>query len=286
MGDYGGGVRQLGSNERHFEPLNLDTEHESRAFIFGKYNVNAPFFAENGEQNSVDHDALVAWRWRGAKLTVGGRFYFQTLSDRDIEVGGRVERSVYGGEITSSYSFGDKTSAELNLYNRSYDYVAQLSWQEWMAEGWLNYQVRPKTKISFGTRLGLARVQSSPTPTFEQVIGRAAWFPSAKRGFLCDGGVKWRQFGGGTGDGVFGVFNASATYAPLDGTQMAIRAYRRNSASVIQSGENVTATGISALVRQRFLQRYFLAIECGGEFSDYRTRGVGGGFGRQDETTY
>ena len=285
-GDYGGEIRQLGSYEHRFEPLNLDSENAPKNFIFGKYNLNASFFANNSGQNSVDHAALISGRWVGPKLTIGARFYFQTLSDVDVEVGNRIDRTVYGGELTSSYSLGGKTSLEVNLYNRSYDYAKQLDWQEWIVEGWLNYQVKPKTKVSFGTRLGLTKVESSPTQFFEQLVGRIAYFPSAKLGFSLDGGLEWRQFGAGGGDDVFGVFNFSGTFAPFDGTQIAVNAYRRNSASVLLSGENITAAGISARIQQRFLQRYYLALESGCEHSEYRIRRADGGSGREDETIY
>lgn len=285
-GDYGREVRQLGNYEPYFEPMNLRTENIPNTFVFGRYNVNASFFANNSDQNSVDHDALIAARWEGAKLTVAGRFYFQTLSDRDIEVGNRVDRTVYGGEIKSSYSFSDKTSLELNLYNHSYDYAKQLDWQEWIVEDWFSYLILPKTRVSIGTRLGLTKVESSPTQTFEQLVGRVAYFPAAKLGLSFDGGVEWRQFGGGGGDEVFGVFNFAATYAPRDGTLVALKGYRRNSASVVQSDDNITATGFSAVVQQRFLQRYYLALEGGFENSVYRSKRTGTGSSREDDTTY
>lgn len=285
-GDYGGEVRQLGSYERHFEPLDLDPENLPKAFVFGKYNLDASFFANNSDQNAVDHNALIAARWEGAKLTIAGRFYFQTLSDRDIEVGNRVDRAVYGAEITSNYAFSGKTSFELNFYNRSYDYAKQLDWQEWMFEGWMNYQVLPKTKVSIGTRLGLVNVESSPTQTFEQLVGRVAYTPGAKLGFSLDGGVEWRQFGSGGGDDVFAVFNLSGTYVPFDGTKIAVAAYRKNSASVVTNGANITTTGVKAVIQQRFLQRYFFSLEAGYEDSSYRSRGIGLGSDRSDETTY
>ncbi len=285
-GDYGGEIRHLGSYGQHFEPLDLEPDNLPKNFTFGRYNLNATFFARNSDQNVVNHDAMIAGRWEGGKLTLGTRFYLQTLSDLDIEVGGRVNRTVYGGEITSNYSLTGKTSLELNLYNRSYDYSRQLSWQEWMVEDWVDYQIRPKTKLSFGTRLGIVGVQSSPTQTFEQLVGRVAYAANAKLGFSLDGGVEWRQFGAGGGDEVFGVFNLSATYTPFDGTLLSVNAHRRNSPSVVLSGDNIIATGVSALVRQRFQQRYLFTVEGGYENSVYQSRIAGAGRGREDNTTY
>ncbi len=285
-GDYGDEVRQLGDYERHFEPFDLDPDGRPKTFFFGRYNINASFFTENTGQNSVDHDVLLAGRVEAAKLTVGGRLYFQTLSDRDIEVGNRVSRTIYGGEITSKYAVSGKTSLELNVYNRSFDYAKQLDWQEWVVEDWINYEVLPKTKVSLGSRLGLVNVESSPTQTFEQLVGRVSYAPSAKLGFNLDGGIEWRQFGRGGGDEVFGVFSFAGTYAIFDGTQLAIKAYRNNSASIVESDANITATGVSAVIRQRFLQRYFLSIEGGYEVSDYQARFASLLGDRRDETIY
>ena len=81
-----------------------------------------------------------------------------------------------------------------------------------MAENWFTYQIAPKTKVSLGSRLGLVNVESSPTQTFEQLVGRVTYAPGAKLGFNADGGVEWRQFGRGRGGDVFGVFNFSGTF--------------------------------------------------------------------------
>ena len=286
LGDYDGEIRQLGSYEHHFEPLELDPDDLAKNFIFARYNVNAFFYDKNTDQNSVNHDALISGRWEGAKLTIGARFYYQTLSDIDIEVGNRVDRTVYGGELSSKYSFGGKTSIEFNLSNQSYDYAKQLSWHQWMVEDWLNYQVLPKTKVSLGTRFGSVNVEYYPTQTFEQLVGRVDYFPSPKVGFSLNGGVEWRQLGGAGADAVIGVFNFTGTYLPFDGTLMAVTAYRRNTASILLSDANITATGFSILVRQRFLQRYFFAVEGGYEDADYRSRQAGAGSDRQDRTTY
>ena len=243
-GDFGGEIQRLGGSRRTFDALDLAPDTDPKNFIFARYNLNASFFAKNDDQNSVDHDALISARWEGAKLTLGVRFYFQTLSDLNIEVGSRVDRKIYGADVSATYAFTGKTSAEVNLRNRNFDYPQQVSWREWMVEGWGNYQLAPKVKVSFGTRLGLVKVESAPMQTFEQLVGRLAYSPSSKLGFNLDGGVEWRQYGQSAGDEVFGVFNFSGTYQPFDGTQLAVNAYRRNSASVLLSDENITATGL------------------------------------------
>jgi hypothetical protein len=285
-GDYAGEVRQLGTYGQHFKPLEIEADNLPKNFIFGKYNLNAMIFAKNGVQDSVNSDALIAGRWEGGKLTVGARFYFQTITDLDVEVGGRAHRTVYGGEIRTNYTLSGKTSVEINLYNRSQDYSQQLSWQEWSEEDWFTYQIAPKTRVSLGSRLGFVNVESSPTQTFEQLVGRVAFMPGGKVGFNADGGVEWRQFGRGEGSEVFGVFNFSGSYTPFDGTLLTLSAYRRNSPSAVQSNENITATGFSAQLRQRFFQRYYLTIEGGCENANYQSRGALAGTVREDGTTY
>lgn len=284
-GNFRTEVRQLGPSDRYFEPLNLTVEDVPKNFIFGQYYATASFFAENSDENAVDHDALIAGRWEGGKLTLGLRLRFQTLSGPDIDVGDRAQRTLYGGEITSNYAVSEKTSLEVNVYNRSYDYDDQLDWSEWMVEDWVNYQIFPKTKISLGTRLGVAVVESQSNQTFEQLVARVVYLPTVKLGFSLDGGVEWRQYGSGSDD-VFNVFNFSATYTPFDGTQLSANSYRRNSASVSLADENITATGVSARARQRILQRYYLALEGGYQDAAYASTGTAEASGRDDETTY
>lgn len=285
-GDYGKEVRQLGGFDHYFEPLNLEIEDVPQSFMFAKYQANASFFSENSDENAVDHDVLIAGRWEVSKLLLGLRLSFQTLSGPDIDVGDRAQRSVYGGVFTSSYAVSDKTSLELNVYNRSYDYDDQLDWSEWIVEDWVNYQILPKTKISLGTRFGTAIIESESDQTFEQLVARLAYYPSTKLGISIDGGVEWRQFGDDGDDDLFSVFNFAATYSPFDGTQFSANAFRRNSASVSIGNENITATGISARAQQRFLQRYFLSVEGGFQNSEYRSTISGGATGREDDTTY
>jgi hypothetical protein len=285
-GDYAAEVRQLGEFEHHFEPLNLDLEDNPQSFLFAKYVANAAFFMDHSSENAVDHDALVAGRWESSKLTLGLRLRFQTLSGTDIDVGNRVKRKVYGGVITSLYTLTEKTSLELNIYNNTYDYQNQLDWSEWILEDWANYQILPKTKISLGTRLGTSEIKSGSTQTFEQLVGRVTYFASSKLGLSLDGGVEWRQYGDGGGDDLFSVFNLAATYAPFDGTQLSGNAFRRNSASVSLVNENITTTGFSARVRQRFLHRFYFGVEGGYQNSEYRSIVTGGTAGRTDDTVF
>lgn len=285
-GDYSDEVRQLGGFERYFVPLNLEVENTRQTFVFAKYSATASFFMENGDEDAVDHDVLLAGRWESGKLTLGTRLRFQTLSDPDIDVGDRAQRTVYGGEITSSYAVSEKTSVELNVFNRSYDFDEQLDWSEWILEDWFNYQILPKTKVALGTRLGLADVQEAATQTFEQLVARVIYYPGAKLGLSLDGGVEWRQFGDDGGDDVFSVFNFTASYQPFDGTELSLSAFRRNSSSVSIADEIITATGISARAQQRFFQRYYLTLEGGYQDSDYRSTRTGDAAGRDDQTTY
>lgn len=285
-GDYSAEIRQLGEFEHYFEALNLETDDNPQSFLFAKYVANAAFFVDHGSEDALDHDALLAGRWEMAKLTLGLRLHYQTLSGTDIDVGDRVKRKIYSGAITSLYHLSDKVSLELNVYNSTYDYQNQVDYSEWTLEDWANYQILPKTKISLGTRLGTVDIKTGTTETYEQLVARIAYYASSKLGFSLDGGVEWRQYGDGGGDDLFTVFNFAATYSPFDGTQISGNAFRRNSASVSLINENITSTGLSARLRQRFLHRFYFTVEGGYQNSEYHSIQTGNTAGRNDDRVY
>jgi hypothetical protein len=285
-GDYAAEIRQLGEFEHYFEPLDLEQDGQPQSFIFGRYALNASFFTDHSDQDSVDHDALIAGRWEASKLILGFRLSFQTLSGTNIDVGNRVDRTVYGGAITSLYELTEKTSLELNVYNNTNNYDGGIDWSEWVLEDWVNYQVLPKTRISLGTRLGTTDVEGASTQTFEQLVARVSYYATSKLALSLDGGVEWRQFGDDGDDDLFTVFNFTSTYAPFDGTQISANAFRRNSASVSLVNENITSTGVAARVRQRFLHRFFLSVEGGYQNSEYQSVVTGDTSARDDDTVY
>lgn len=285
-GDYEAEVRQLGEFEHRFEALDLNFQESPQSFFFAKYAGSASFFVENSGEDSFDHDALVAGRFESTKLTLGLRLRFQTLSGADIDIGDRVDRTVFTAAVTSSYKFSEKTSFDLNFYNTTQDYTAQIDWTEWMAETWLNYQIFPKTRISVGTRFGFTDIKEGSSQTFEQAVARISYYATSKLAFNVDGGVEWRQDDAGGGDELFTVFGATAAYAPFDGTVISLNGFRRNTASASLINETITATGVNARVRQRFLQRVYLTLEGGFQNSKYGSALVVDGPRREDDTVY
>jgi len=285
-GDYASEVRRAGQVESYFEPSSLDGGGLPSSFVFGRYIADASFFVDNSDQNSVDHDALAAGRWQGGKLTIGLRLRFQTLSGISLDVGGRVDRKLYSGALTSTYLVSEKVSLELNVYDTTSDYDTQVDSSEWMVEGWMNYQLRQKTRLSVGTRVGLTDFEGGSQQTFEQLVGRITYRASEKLSLNLDGGVEWRQFDDPGSDEVFGVFNADATYRPFDGTTFSLNAFRKNSSAASRNNENITATGGAARVSQRFLQRFRVGIEGGYQTFDYSAAGREDGDRREDQNAF
>ncbi len=285
-GDYSNEVRRLGEFERYFEPLSLEDDNTPKSYLFGSYVANASFYAENSGENALDHDAQLVGRWEASKLTLGTRLRFQTLSGTDLDVGDRTKRNVGAGTISSSYLLSEKTSFELNLSGASNVFEDGVDSTEIAAESYINYRLRPKTRLSLGGKFGTVDVKNGARQTYEQALGRISYYASSKLAVSGSGGVEWRQYDSNSPDDLFTVFDVAASYAPFDGTVMAMSAYRRNSASVSLINENVTNTGLAVRFRQRFFQRFFLVLDGGyqkAEYESIQSQIVGG---REDDIVY
>jgi len=279
-GDYTSEVNLLTDTEQYLNAT--PDQDEPQSYIFGRYNPNAVLFAENSDINALEHDALVAGRWVGRRMLVGFRLGYQKLANATIDVGDRVNREITTARLNTQYSLSEKTSIELNLLGTINKFPSQLSWEEIVTESWLNYRLFPKTQVAMGMRLGTLEVDGSDRQFYEQLLTRVAYNASSKLAVSADGGLEWRQYGSAGDDRLFGVFSLGAQYAPFDGTNLSLRAFRRNSATVSLENETVTGTGVYARVTQRFLQRLRFLLEGGYETGNYTANPGGFSVGRVD----
>jgi hypothetical protein len=153
---------------------------------------------------------------------------------------------------------------------------------ETILEDWINYQWTPKTLVSLGGRVGFLEQQTSPSQTYEQLVVRAMYRPSGKLVVSIDGGTEFRQVKNGDGTNLYSVFSFGASYQPFGGTTISAQAFRRNSASVTTPDENITSTGISARLKQRFFQRFYFGLEGNYRYSEYISSATGAASGRTD----
>ena len=293
-GNYEKEVKALGEFQHYFEAPDFELDTELKNFVFAKYAPSVLLFSRLQGENAFDQDALVAGRWEFAKLTLGARVRYQTLTGSDFDTNSRTNRQILTAAINTAYDFSEKTSLEFNATNDTVTYKSgqgsgsrQVSqtlqdYTETILEDWVNYQWMPKTLVSLGGRVGFLELQTSPSQTYEQLLARTVFRASGKLVISIDGGTEFRQVKNGNSANLNSVFSFGASYQPFGGTTISATAFRRNSASVITPDENITSTGISARLKQRFFQRFYLGLEGSYRYSEYVSSATGAASGRKD----
>ena len=251
-----------------------DTLNRKENFVLFDYDANAMFFAENRDQNSLDHDAALRAQWHGSSLTLGGFLRFRSLTDVNVEIGDRLKRNVYEAGVYGRYELSDRTRLGSELSATKADYDRGHDYREFISRSFIDHDVGPRTTIGVGVTLGRLKVQGSGLQTYEQLLARAKYSAAAKLSFAVSGGVELRQLPGGDSQ-VTPVFNAQAAYTPYELLKFRFDTYRRVQPSIATAGQNTVVTGVSAGAEYRFLQRWQASVAAGYEHAQYERSGHG-----------
>lgn len=271
----GWGAVRRDSNEytgyfRHADTPNLEIDQpEEGNFVLANIFVNQTYFVDHSSQNSLNPDASIAAEWRFEKILFGAHIRYLSLSDLDIDVGGRVLRDVLSAKVTSQYSVSDKTSVEVNFSSSATNYQNgnSLNSTEYSNQNWLDYQLTGKIQTGVGLTLGSVNVENSPNQTFEQVLVRASYLATGKLAINATGGFEVRQIQ--DGNRVEPVFTLGATYSPTDQTSVRLEAFRQVFSSGTRFGEDILTTGVVARIRQRLLEKFYLTLAGGYQHGQY-----------------
>src|SRR6266581_3502699 len=148
----------------------------------------------------------------------------------------------------------------------------------------VNYRYSEKIVIGVGSTGGVDFVDNpNPDQTFEQANVRASYQATGKIAFNFSGGVEFRQFENNSrSEYISPVFELSATYQPFDGTSVTLAGSRRTFNSGVLAGQDFAGTTITASLRQRLLQRFYVGVSGGYQNSDYFSTVSGVAANRQD----
>lgn len=281
-GDYRSHVKPQDEFDHIYEIKPWEVGEEKTNYFFASYTANWTSFVHHPSENALDHDLLVDSQWQFQKLTLGVKSRFQTLDSPDIDVGDRVHRAIFTESVDGNYWISDKTSVDVKLNDSYRDYRDQLDSNEFVDENWLNYQLFPKTNVGVGATFGYLTVQDSPSQTYEQLQLGVTWFPTDKFSVRANGGIEYRQTHSTSGNRLGGVFGLGASYLPFDGTEIGLDAYRRTENSAVFPGDNFTATGISARIKQRLFQRLYGTL-LGGYISSIYDDVPGSRFAKRED---
>jgi len=226
-------------------------------------------FAETSSQNAFDHDARFDARWEREKLTLGAGVRFESKSEANADIGGRVKRQTLSAEVTSAYQMSPKTALEVAFYAIQNDPEDFVRTTEWRGEMGLDYALTPMIRLGLGGAVGRVYSEGGSDAVFERIFARAAYSLSEKFEAVFRGGVEFRQSDGYSGDRTNPIFELSALWRPTANTTVALEGFRKVETSSFLPDQDFTRTGFGLAIRQTIRGGMHLSVEGGGYLADY-----------------
>ena len=226
-------------------------------------------FTTRSRNNAIDHDGRFLAEWRPGKWSAAIEQLYQNYSGPVLDVGNRVNRSIYTTGISFTYELSPKTFLELNGTQIITDYDLARSFNEWTVGAFADYALTPKIKVGAGINAGWLDVQNAVNQKFQQGLVRAVYSMTEKVDFRGSAGVEIREYQSGQANRINGVFSIGGSYKPLQFTQVLLDAYRRDQNSIVLTDQNYTTTGFGLGVRQAFLVNYAASLTGGYDLLDY-----------------
>lgn len=226
-------------------------------------------FVKTSSQNAFDQDARFDAGWQLGRLTLGAGTHFESKSEADIDVGGRVRRTKIGSEVTARYALSGRTNVEANFYNEVIDREGFIRTIEWRNENYLEYAVTPLMNAAIGVAVGRVEVEDSEDQVFERILGRADYEMTGKMRLHVRGGVEFRQSDGIPGDRVDPVGDVAVRYSISEGTLIVLDGFRRVQPSASQPEELITATGATLRFERSLSTGLLFSVEGGYTNADY-----------------
>ncbi len=253
-------------------------------FLILDYTAILLGFVKTPAQNAFDQDALFDVRWCLEKLTLGAGTHFQSKSEPDIDVGGRVRRKTLTSKVTASYQLTDRAALEVNWDHELNDPEGFIRTVEWRQEAYLGYQWTPLVRASLGAAVGRVEVEDSAAQVFERILGRLDYESAAKLSLRLRGGVEFRQSDGALGDRMDPVFDLAVRYALAEATLLVLEGFRRVEPAASQPDETYTATGVALRFERTLLAGLHCSVEGGYANAEYTA--APGGESRHDDLFY
>jgi hypothetical protein len=281
-GDYRAELPRLGQFAHEYE-IPVD-DLTAQRYLYITYDPTIQRFADHSSQDAVDENLFIAGSYQVSKVVVQGSFQYQTLSNADIDVGDRVDRTLYSGTLSGLFTVDTKTSVESDLVINSteYDQFYQSS-VDVSDSNYLDYQLAPKTNIAVGFDVGYLMPQLSANQFYQQLLGRVRWAASDKLYASLTAGVEFREANGGTSK-VDAVFDGSLNYAPFDGTRFLFAAKRAANPASDELGQDIVITSVTFGVQQRLFGRVYASASAVYGNADYQQFSSGSGINRSDDT--
>ncbi len=252
---------------RFDEPMNVEDE---RSLVMLIYAPTAAFFVDHGSENSLNHDGSLVLQRHFSRLDISFISRYQTLSNADLDLGTRVDRTFIDTFLRATYKISDKSSVESRFQNEIHDYDVGSSSVTWQNENFWDYRLKPKTHLGFGAAFGRLEYQRGDSQVFERALARVLYSATQKISLKAKVGLDFRQFDSGK-DTLDPIFTLGATYLPFNGTTISLEGSRDVESTAQNSRANVKRTNVSINLSQRFHQFVYLMLAAGYTNAVYET---------------
>jgi hypothetical protein len=250
-----------------------DADAPNANYLSAFYQPTFLLYAHNTGENTVEQNVNVAYAYSFTKLRLGLQQQYQKLADATVDANDIVKRSIYTTTATADYDYNDRLSFHLigTQTITNYDDQFRPDTNEWTINTYFLYEITPKLKLGFGPMVGFLDEQYAPNQTYEQLLAHLQYQATGKITISLSLGGEDRQYqGNGPGDELTPVFDLRGDYQMSDATSFYIDGHAETYASATQTDQNYEDEAIQGGVRQRFLQKFFLAVSGGYDHSDYR----------------
>lgn len=218
--------------------------------------------------------------------------YVASLTDQtQIETATQTLQNTHLVTASGIYNYQARLSLELSGAMDARLAQSFVDYYTFSTLEWLNYRVTERTALGLGLGGGYNLVKPGPDWAFEQVQGRIVWLPGEKLTVQLGGGVQFMQFDGTdrtgatnaiAGTEIFPIFAAAAAYRAFEQTTFSLSASHKIENSY-DEGQYARNTILSAGVRQRFLEHFYVDVVPGYTMRDYKSALQGIGDGREDD---
>lgn len=232
-------------------------------FISGTYAPSALFFAEQTDENTVNHQFSGEVGVRLPKTHIYARQSVESVLGGDVESGDLMNRFVSSTDLSVEYELTPKLSAELagKIIDRSYDRGVDAL--EGAVAGWLNYELTPKIIVGISPGVGWVDVSAGPDQRYLQGLTRVVYLAAEKLNFFAQGGAEVREFDGSSDQDLNGIFRGGGEWRPTEKSLVRLEASRYVQASNSFSGANVTGTGFTFVGVHRLIDQLSVNFNTG-----------------------
>ena len=261
--------------------LAADEENGADNLIALTYSPTASVFVDHDSLNSLDHDLAGTARWTFTKLHVALDGRVRTLSDPDEDLGRRADRTFSNLGLVMTYDWSEKTRWQLagGFIHRHYAEGNDSS--EGTINGYLLYDLLPKTTVGFGLGAGELDLDGSDAQTYERATLRLQYDSFSKVTFNVSGGAELRSTQDSDATNTF--FRAGFGYHPVEGSDFNLSAYRGIEPSANSRSQNIERTTLTLSYTQRLFQKLTLATNLDYTQADYSVLDGNGNAGRTDD---